>query len=383
VERFTGRAELAGAAASLRLTTSLVTQFVVGLSIPRIRNLPRYIAVMMFAGYSLPFLMVPVLMAGASPVLAVASLLGVIALLWVADGAIVIGWYDLVGRTLSGKGRASLLSNLQLFGSIGSFASAVLVKVILDATAMDPRIQYTLIFLCAGVFLVGGASMMLFTRDRVRQPAPAGGLLLSLRRLPAIWKGSARYRSVVAVQVLFALATMCIPHLILFCKDAFQLPPHRVTWLIGIQFAGALAGGLAGMIVAPRRGNAALVILFSAVALAVPAAAIVALLWLRDAPVTWLLVQAIMFLSGTAGAAWIGFANRTIDILPPGDLPPGMAAVSLVSVPLSLAPYGAGLLAGRAGFGVMLGLCAALAAAALVTALRVPPGGEQPAAPGS
>src|SRR5690349_9011254 len=94
IERFTGRAELAGAAASLRLTTSLVTQFVVGMSVPRIRNLPRYIAVMMFAGYSLPFLMAPILMAGGSAPLVVGSLLAVVALLWVADGAIVIAWYD-------------------------------------------------------------------------------------------------------------------------------------------------------------------------------------------------------------------------------------------------------------------------------------------------
>ncbi len=380
VERFTGHAELAGAAATLRLSTTLLTQFAVGLVVPRIRNLPRYLSLMMLAGYSLPLLIVPVLLASSSGPLLVAALLAVVALFWMADGAIVIAWYDLLGRTVSARGRGRVLGLLQLFGSIGSVASALAIKAILDSPSIPARTQYVLIFLTGGLLLLVSALAMLRARDHVRAPAPSGGLLLGLRRLPQIWRGSAGYRSVAAVQVLFTLATMCVPHLLLFSKDQFALPPWRVTWLIAVQVVGALAGGLAATLVAPRRGNAALVALFAGVGLAVPATGLVALLWLRDAPATWTLLLGLMFLSGVSGAAWIGFSGRTIDVLSPGDLPVGMAAVSLVSVPLSFAPWAAGILAARAGFAVLLTVCAVLAAGALAIAVltRRAPGADAP-----
>jgi hypothetical protein len=113
---------------------------------------------------------------------------------------------------------------------------------------------------------------------------------------------------------------------------------------------------------------------FAGVALLVHAAGLAALVWLRDSPAAWPVLATLMFLSGVSAAAWIGFANRTIDILAPGDLPPGLAAVSLVSIPLSLAPWAAGLLAARAGFEVLLAGCAVLGAAALAAMILAPRG---------
>ncbi len=50
IERFSGRADLAGAAATIRQSAALLLQFGIGLAVPRIRSLPRYLAAVMMAG---------------------------------------------------------------------------------------------------------------------------------------------------------------------------------------------------------------------------------------------------------------------------------------------------------------------------------------------
>jgi MFS family permease len=372
IERFTGHAELAGAAAALRTAATLVLQFAIGLAVPRIRNLPRYLGSVMLAGYTLPALMVPLLLLTDRSSVLVTALLVIITLLWVADGAIVIAWYDLFGRTVPARGRGRILGFQQLFGGAASVLAALAIKLILDADRLGARVQYALVFLCAAVMLALSASTMLFTRDVERKIPPRGGIGRALRRIPGIWSTNGRYRALLVTQALFALATMCAPHLLLFAKNWFGLRPSEVTWLIGIQVAGSLAGGLAAAVVAPRWGNGVLVGIFAAVSAAIPCAALAAHLFLPGSPSAWPVLAGMMLLSGIGGAAWVGFGNRAIDILAPEDIPPGMAAVSLVSLPLSVAPYVAGLVAARTGYAALLWTCAALGVAALAVSLAAP-----------
>ncbi len=312
--------------------------------------------------------MVPALLASQDSRLLVGSLLAVVALFWTADGAVVVAWYDLFGRTVPARSRGRILGFQQLFGGIGAVAAAFAIKLVLDARTLPVRTQYLLVFSAGGLILLASALCMLCTADVPRPSIARERLATTFRRIPRVLAGNARFRSLAAVQLAFTLSVMCVPHLIVFSKNAFALPPHLVTWLIGIQVAGTLAGGLAAALAAHRWGNDRLIVFFTASALGTSLCGLAAIAGMPGSQAAWPVLAVLVFLSGVTGASWTGFANRAIEVLAPEDLPVGLAAVSLLSFPLSFAPYLAGIAAGRLGYAALLGACAVLAAAALAVA---------------
>jgi len=367
---FSDRLALVGAAVALRQVSTLLVQLLFGPAVVRVRHVPRYLAGLLFGSYSAPLLVAAVLLAGVPGQGAIPVLFAALAIQWICDGFLVVGYYDLLGRTLEPRDRGRVLGLQQFVGGAGAVAGALLVKGILDRTAMPAEIRFAVVFLLGGGILFLGALSFGLARDVPhRRPQPEVHPLRHLREIPSVLRGNRPFALALLCQSLLTVAMAGAPYVLLMARDRLGLPDATVTLLLNIQVLGGVAGGVLMAVVAPRHGSRGAIRLFCLLVLAATLAGLSASAGGLP-PLPALSVMALA--TGVGLASWTGFMAYFVDVAPPGRIPLHMACNSLVTLPLSVAALAGGFLVQLAGYTVLLALCAAFALPAAVLSFRLP-----------
>ena len=255
---------LVGAAVALRSFATLIVQVLFGMAVVKVRHVPRYLSGMMFASFSAPLLVAAGLLAGMRGSTAVVLLFVALAVQWICDGFVAIGYYDLMGRTLGPSDRGRVMGTMQVIGGAGAVGAALVIKLILDLEQVDPIARYTALFLCGGVILFLSALSFATTRDLPhRVPQADYRPLRHLREIPGLLRTNPVFVRALVCQVFLTLAMTVAPFVLLIARDQYLLADSLVTLLLGLQVAGSVFGGVLVLYVSPRYGNHRSVQLFT------------------------------------------------------------------------------------------------------------------------
>jgi hypothetical protein len=361
-----GSLALAGLASAVHVAPSILMQLFVGVQSGKIRNLPRFISILMAIAYGLPFIMAALLITNIATSAALVLFLVLYAMLWAGDGSLVIGWYDLFGRVCDPRRRGLVFGRQQLFGGFLALGGSYVVRLVLGAEAIPVRSRYAILFTIAAVAMSGSAIAMAFVRDVPHRVMRHDSFLKQISAFPALFKESKLFRRMTAVQALQGVAVMSLPILVLFSKQTFSIPLAMTGWLVTAQITGSLSGGYIWGAVSHRLGNNRVIQLNQCNILLIVSLAIVSALT-GASPMAYVLA----FLSGITFSCWMAYPNYIIDIVSESQRPQYLVMSSLVGLPFTFMPYVAGLLADKFGFIAVFILCCAAVACSLVLSLRL------------
>ena len=373
IDAMGGSLALAGLVSAIHAAPGILGQLFIGIQAGRIANLPRYITLVMAVAYCLPVVAAAVLLAGVGNTAALAVFLTLYGLMWMGDGSILVGWYDLFGRLAAPRRRGMILGLQQLFGGILALAGSAAVGIVLGMETLPMQHRFAVLFGLAGLFMGGSAIAMSFVRDTKDRPRNNDNPLKHIASFPTLFRSNRSFRRMTTVQALQGVATMVLPILILFSKQTFALTMAQTALLIPAQVAGSLAGGLVWGLVSHRLGNRHIILLNQANILLVMALSFVAAL----TGAAWAAFP-LAFLSGLTFAAWMGFPNYVIDVSDEARRPQYLVMSSLVGLPFTFMPLLAGRLAESVGFPPVFIICALAALASLTLAARLPKIVEKP-----
>ncbi|NJD04066.1 MAG: MFS transporter [Ruminiclostridium sp.] len=350
VYAYTGNLQLAGLASTLKMFFTFLPQLLVGIYAYKIRNVPRFTALVMLFFRSLPLLMIPVLLAGLNPYLTVLIFLVLYCAFYTGEGIISIPWWDVFGRTIPFERRGRLLGYQLLFGGIGGLAAGFIIKITLDNTQLSSAVKYSVLFGCGGFIALLSAISMMSVRDFARKTDCKYETLIGrLRRLPGYLFKNKEFVNINIVQVISFFNGMLVPLLILFCKDTFNLGTSEVSTLIYVQIAGTLAGGILWGNISHYLGNKYAVMISQIIGFGINGMAL-AFIALKPLGVHFLLLWLIAFMSGLYMGSWLGFLNYIIDVTTEEDRTIYLVINSVITFPFALLYYFAGLAASRLGF---------------------------------
>lgn len=347
---YTQSLKLAGLATTINLAASVICQTLVGPYIKSIKNVPAYITRLMFIFRPLTLMMVPVLFSSLDPLAIVLIFLGIYALLFGGDGLVVVPWTDLFGRTILQENRGKLLGYQQLFGGIGSLAAGFLIKFVLEYAGISNAVRYSIIFSCAAAALIVSALAMMLARDL---PHPVSALPAKnwhyYAQMPACLKKNPAFVRLAVIKILSSFTGMIAPFLILYGKGLFDLDASQVSTLIYIQICGGLCGGILWGMVSSRFGNKYVIRTSLITGLLIPVYAISFILF-TNLSFSWYLLLPLILANGMNMGSWVGFLNYTIDIVSEEDRTVYLLLSNLITFPLTILAFLAGIIADIAGF---------------------------------
>lgn len=367
IEAITGRVELAGIPSAIRQFSTLLVQILLGSCVVKVKNVPRYLSLCLLMGYSMPLLAAAALGSGLESTALLPVIFSGVAVMWICDGLVVIGYYDLLGRTVSAQNRGRVLGYQQLFGGIGAMGAAVLIKKILDRIDMELTERYIYIFTIGGCVLILGALSMFFTKDTEKRDAVQNySLRKELGKIPGCLKGSRSLRKVMLCQICFTGAMMLSPYILLLCRDRFGMPEQTVSTMLNFQVLGTLAGGGISAFLAPKFGNRFIVTVYCGLGLFCGLFGLLGIYGVGNRTIN---AFVMVVTSGIATASWAGFYNVMIDLSDVENTHVYMLINSIVTLPLSAAGLLAGQIVRHAGYTVLLAVSLVLAAGAMIASV--------------
>lgn len=372
---------LAGLAATINFAASIILQTLVGPYVKGIRNVPRYICLIMFIFRPLPLLMVPILFLNLSPWFTTGIFLVLYGLFFAGDGLIVIPWIDLFSRTIESGKRGLLLGNQQVLGGIGALLAGSVVKATLDSPLLNNDQKFAIIFGAAAMVMILASIAQAFSRDlphKVTQEKP--NPLRYYRQIPAHIRSNPLFAKIALTRVLSIIAAMVAPFVILFCQDLLSLEQKEVSTLILIQIIGSLLGGFLWGKISHRLGNHRVILISQSLGLLL-ALSVILLALLPHVAMPAFLLWPLVLINGINMAAWIGFVNYTIDIVHAEERTVYMLIGNLMTFPFVFLAFLAGIIAQAFGYAPIFVISALAAGMAVIRATRLKAPPLQPETP--
>jgi MFS family permease len=309
-------------------------------------------------GERLPYLLMGVAVwffAVPAPNLALVLVLGCLALTGFAAGAATPAWYDLIAKVIPVQRRGVWSGLGHGIGALMAIFGAFLVGRILDSYPYPNN--FALLFLLA--FLATCISFVGLALNR-EPPSPMVKEHVStrhyFRRLPGILRANANYRRFFISRTVVILGTMANAFFIIYGSQRFALDGAAIGALTAALVASQAVMSLVWGVVGDRAGHKA--VLASAAALL----ALASLNTLLAPSQSWLFLSFILLGAASSGDGVSGL-NIILEFAAPEDRPTYIGLTNtLLALPIVLAPILGGWLATVAGFPVLLGAAAVLAA---------------------
>jgi MFS family permease len=290
-----------------------------------------------------------------APNLALVLVLGCLALTGFAAGAATPAWYDLIAKVIPVQRRGVWSGLGHGIGALMAIFGAFLVGRILDSYPYPNN--FALLFLLA--FLATCISFVGLALNR-EPPSPMVKEHVStrhyFRRLPGILRANANYRRFFISRTVVILGTMANAFFIIYGSQRFALDGAAIGALTAALVASQAVMSLVWGVVGDRAGHKA--VLASAAALL----ALASLNTLLAPSQSWLFLSFILLGAASSGDGVSGL-NIILEFAAPEDRPTYIGLTNtLLALPIVLAPILGGWLATVAGFPVLLGAAAVLAA---------------------
>ncbi len=326
------------------------------------RKMPFYRATALARGVmvallaALPFVLAP------GPALLVGFLVAYAALNFTA-GLAGPPFMDIVGSTISSRGRG-LLFTVRRFGGgvLGVAAGVILVAPVLRALPFPT--SYGVLFVVAAAVSAVALLAMSLSREPEGQPvAERHSFVQTVKAGFGLLRADANYRRFVTSRIFICISRLGVPFYIGLAMWKLELGAAAAGPFLAALMAGTVTSNLLWGYLSSRRGNRVLVRGGALFAVLPP------LLYFLSARAEWggiYLFYALFFLVGFGwSGAEFGSINYVIDVAPAHLRPVYVGFNNTVNGLAMLAAVGGGFVLKYAGYDVLYGLAAAFAVLAL------------------
>jgi len=286
------------------------------------------------------------------PTLTVWLLIGMITTLMVFDAFASQGWFDMMGRALSPRARARMITVSSLLAAVCGLGVGLVVERVLSSDQLPFPTNYALLFFLAWLFITLSLVSMMYIKERVGEAGRVADSAAAPQAfgttLRLAWRTDPAFRRMLLARVLTGVENMAAAFYVVFARERLGLPDSA----IGVFTIAYIVGGLVGVTVfgwlsgrfGPRRViNAASILQAIAplIALLVATSLLTGLAALG--PLTTVALVLVMGINGAVNrSTQVGFFSYAQDSAPEADRPVYVGAVSTIGGTASLLPLAGG-----------------------------------------
>ncbi len=291
------------------------------------------------------------------PTLTVWLLIGMIAVLMIFDAFTTQAWFDMMGRALSPRVRARVITVNSLIGSVGGIGAGLVVAQVLASSQLPFPVNYALLFFLAWLFITFSLVSMLFIKERVSEALSTTQAHPSNfnAKLREAWRSDPAFRRMLITRLLTGVENMAAAFYVVFARERLGLPDSA----IGVFTIAYVVGGIIGITLfgtlseryGPRRAiNAACTLQFIAPLIAFLIATFQPTNFPTSQPnnlptFAYLALIVVMAINGAVNrSTQVGFFSYAQDSAPEADRPIYVGAVSTIAGTASLLPVFGGVL---------------------------------------
>lgn len=352
VNEFTGNVQMAGFAATARLATTIIGQFLMGMVAYRIHDHGKFLK--KFAVWArMPYwLLLPVLFMGYSGPGVVMWFVFLYSAFFFMDGFVSISWYEINAHTIPPEKRGPLAGYQQFFAALVGLASAVAIKLLMDSP-LEPPIRYGCIFALAAIACLFNTFVLRSLKDippeNVQSRPKSQSFTSYIKAFLPLWISSLHFRQIIFARLLYTAGVMASALLVLFGRKNGNLTDTQVSTMIYLQVGGQLTGGILWGQMSRRLGNVRIIQCSQLLSVIIGGMGIAVFLTAQTASM-FLPCAIMVFLSGLQNSSYHGYNSIMIDLMPQESLSHYVVMQSLLLLPLSAAPFLAGLIVDYSSF---------------------------------
>ncbi len=284
-----------------------------------------------------------------APGAALAILGAAYALLWLGDGAGVVPWTTLVGRTIPERRRGRFFAMTQIFGGLGRIGVGLVVVRALSGNWMPFPASGALLALCCAIFMSVSFFFLVLIREPVpdtpgeaAEPAARPPLTTYLRELPARLRARPDFRRLAVVQVLAGAIGAAFPFYLGYAQASVpDLPPGIAgSFLITHTVGGLACAPLWGWLTDRHGPRRALLAVMGLALLSPLLAGVGGLVSQSVLP----FFAAYFCLGAVTEGGWAIFTNYVLETVPDPEQPTYIGLMSLLNAPSLMLPLLAGVM---------------------------------------
>lgn len=336
IDSTTGRMELVGLAVGIRILFSNAPQILIGPYIPYIKNLQRFIRLIMISTRSVPFWLALTLIFTPDSKFIFPIFILTYSILWFGQSILSIAWSDIFSRVVSNKNRGRLQGYQQVLGGLGGIGAGLIIKYLLDNPSLESNLGFGIIFLLAAIICTLSVIPMFFVTDKERPKATKKiSYSTYFKNLRLLYNRKTDYRLMSKSMIANRVALLANPFIILVAKNLLELNSRIISNMIFTQIIGGLTGGLIWGFVSHRLNNRS-VIIYNAITTSLCLLIVLSTILLNIPLITPLIMVIASLLGSINNLSWIGHLNYAIDIGEPHEKTDLVILNGILTIPVAL-----------------------------------------------
>lgn len=311
--------------------------------------------------------------AGVHPQLALGLFLALHAIKFLAFSVDSVVWWDVFAKAIPPHRRGRVLGTSTVVRGLLAVGAGILIARLLGEGGPGFPTGYAIVFaLAGGSFLV---SLLCWTLvSEPEEPAvPRPHMRDYLDQLRGILRDPP-FRTAIVVRLLAGFEGLALGFYVLLARQVLGFPSTYLGVFAAVQTVGGILAGVAFGALSERAGNHRVIQAATAVSASAPLLALLFLVGKLDAghPLgflyTWVFVAIGVFLN----ANFIGFANFTVELAPPGHRGTYIGLFSTLSGLVVIAPLLGGWILEHTSYTFLFSLTAAVCLVAHLASWRLP-----------
>jgi hypothetical protein len=380
INTYGGSMALIGTLIMLHKVISQLCGMIVGPYIPYIKNLPRYITIVMSILRPLPIIVMPaLLLLGASNTVLIVAFFIVYIGVWAGNGLSVTGWADIFARTIYDSKRSDVYGNQLFIGGLLGVLCGLIVTYCMGRTDITSNVMFTLLFASSGVILTASVYAMSRVRDdnSIRDVKVIQGSTLNIFKeyymgIPSYWKKSKDFRTITYSRLLNAMGIMLFPFIYLMAKDIFKLTPQYLAILVSMNIAGSILSGISWRLVGKRWGHRGIIVISQYMVLIVPMFLLLALVFKDNIVMTFIILSLVQILMGHIFNNWMGYSNYLFQVVSKEDRAKYLVFSGIIRLPLAVFALLGGIIVETQGYWALVNITILAAIAGIFLSHRMP-----------
>jgi len=291
-----------------------------------------------------------------------------------SDGLSVVGWFDILSKSIPPARRGRLYSTAQVVSGLLSVAVGFVVMQILGPLGPAFPYNYGLLFLLCVVFLF--LSLVFFSS--VKEPAQEvrkerEPWRAYMPRLVALLRQDRQFRLINVVRLLAGLGGLALPFYVVYATDVLQMSDENIGFFVSAQVLGGAAASLAMGYLNERSGSKIVTQMTIALALSTPLLALLIHYYTPPGAIVTYVYALVFVLMGANLSGYMqGFTNFVLEIAPADERPAYVGLYNTLGGTLiMLVPLLGGWLLQSTSYPILFGGAAVGVATSMVLSFRL------------
>ncbi|MFN8444762.1 MAG: MFS transporter [Caldilineaceae bacterium] len=298
-------------------------------------------------------------------------------LFMLTDGFAALAYFDMLGKSMSAKGRSRMLGSAQATRGILTLGIGWWIQRLLSAEGPTFPVNYAAVFGLAGLFLMLALLASYFI---VEPPGVVESSMTRWRdyfpRLRSLLRNDRSFVRITAVRLLAGLHMLAGSFYVIYATQVANQPEAAVALFFTTQTIGGAIGGVILGLVATRFGSRRVVQISVCCDLATITVALIMAALGKPEETAWLFPVIFGLLGVIDAAMMLGYFNYVLDIAPHTERATYIGLTNTLAGLLAIAPIAGGWILEQSSYVVLFAATALMILPALFLAWSLPQSGK-------